>query len=314
MRLARRKGWGVHEDDHAAASEEDRRVLDWLTATIVDAIAEEEELEPSALLFLLRRYTATDRRDLGDALGRALAAGLSRFKAADLHDRAVWLVVFGETAALSDDARVLAAAAELAADLRAAWGGPAVDDASHSIDVCLAVHTAVVPEELAAAAIEELEHIIAMSYRPGTGVGHFRDDPGRHRGFLSDQVRAASALLTAYARSGRLPYSMLAEELMQFARRALWDDAAGGFFQCATGDDADRRKPFALNCEAARVLGRLAVLHTDPAYQEVAVVAREASYAADATRTLAMVAPRAKGRGAGAAIYGLALLELQSPA
>src|SRR5205085_1368169 len=104
------------------------------------------------------------------------------------------------------------------------------------------------------------------------------------------------------------------EELMQFARRALWDDKQGGFFEhvAEAVDGRDRAKPFVMNCEAARVLGRLESLHRDPAYQEVAVVAVAPDYAYAAERTLSSQADHLRQRGAGAAIYGIALLELQS--
>ena len=41
---------------------------------------------------------------------------------------------------------------------------------------------------------------------------------------LRDQIRSASAFLTAFELTGRLPYSMLAEELLQVARATPWDD------------------------------------------------------------------------------------------
>jgi uncharacterized protein YyaL (SSP411 family) len=130
---------------------------------------------------------------------------------------------------------------------------------------------------------------------------------------LSDQVRAASALLTAYERSGRLPYAMLAEELMQFARRVLWDERVGGFFDRATvADDAVRTKSFVLNCEAARVLTRLGGLRGDSHYQEIVAAAPSVTYATDAARAIASQAPYLRELGPGAAIYGIALLELQS--
>jgi len=107
---------------------------------------------------------------------------------------------------------------------------------------------------------------------------------------------------------------MLAEELMQFARRTLWDDEAGGFFgrdttkSVSTGD-ADREKPFVLNCEAARVLCRLDALHRDPEYQKVAVIAEASNYARDAERTLLSQTANLRRRGSGAAMYGIALTE-----
>ena len=61
-------------------------------------------------------------------------------------------------------------------------------------------------------AIDELEHAVAASYRPGEGL--VGSGPAAGRGSADDHVRAASALLTAFEMTGRLPYSMLAEELI----------------------------------------------------------------------------------------------------
>jgi hypothetical protein len=100
-------------------------------------------------------------------------------------------------------------------------------------------------------------------------------------------------LLVAYQISGRLPYAMLAEELIQRSRTAASAD-------------------FVVACEAARVLSRLAVLHDDPDYRAAAVIVPAADYRADAARLLAAQASEAMRRGAGGAIYGVARLELES--
>ena len=47
---------------------------------------------------------------------------------------------------------------------------------------------------------------IAVVYEPGEGVAHTLSEPGERAATLSDQVATASALLTAYAVTGRLPY------------------------------------------------------------------------------------------------------------
>ena len=64
-------------------------------------------------------------------------------------------------------------------------------------------------------AIDQLEHVVGGAYQPGAG----RDASATRAHGTSAISGAASALLTAYAITGRLPYSMLAEELMQTARR-----------------------------------------------------------------------------------------------
>ena len=94
---------------------------------------------------------------------------------------------------------------------------------------------------------------------------------------------------------------MLAEELMQFAARTLGDADAAGFLD---GDTAS--KPFALNCEAASVLYRLAALHRSDEYREAAVVAPAADYGRDAERILRWLAPEVPEAGLAGAVYGLA--------
>jgi hypothetical protein len=115
-------------------------------------------------------------------------------------------------------------------------------------------------------------------------------------------------LLSAYVLTWRLPYGMLAEELVQFARRSLWDDEQASFRESPAAVSDSR--PFVLNCDAARVLCRLAALHHDDDYRHVAVIAADANYKIDAERILMAHAPGAHGRAlTDAAAYGLALAE-----
>jgi uncharacterized protein YyaL (SSP411 family) len=151
--------------------------------------------------------------------------------------------------------------------------------------------------DLIQAAIDELERIVGPAYQPGHGVSER----------LADQISVASALLTAYHHTARLPYSMLAEELVQGARRTSWDGDRGGFFDGETAS-----KPFVLNCESALVLGRLATLHRIDEYRAAAVLAPGADYGADAVRILELLAAEAPGRGLAGAVYGLAAAEHQS--
>ena len=71
-------------------------------------------------------------------------------------------------------------------------------------------------------------------------------------------------------------------------------------------------RPFALNCEAASVLCRLALLHGSDDYQRAAVVASEADYHRDAGRILQWLAPAAPELGLAGAVYGLAAGDWQS--
>ena len=59
---------------------------------------------------------------------------------------------------------------------------------------------------------------------------------------------------------------MLAAEVLQFAIRTMWDEAAGSFRDRVAADDPV--VPFELNCHAACVLDRLGVLTGDAAYQD----------------------------------------------
>ena len=260
--------------------------LDALTARVLAALDDDAPVDPTVLSFLLREYLANDRPELQNELGLALARALAQAAVEpDVIARAAWLALFAEVAAIADDDRIVAAAAELVAGFRAAWPSMMrVDQTSASVDACLRAAALFDPRELVPAAIDHLEHIVGGSYQPGEGV----------RGSAADQVHAAGALLTAFEITGRLPYSMLAEELMQIARREPWPetDLVG-------------------HCEAARVLCRLAALHEDSGYRGVAVIAGDADYREDAVRILATQSARAHAAStAHAAAYGLALREL----
>jgi uncharacterized protein YyaL (SSP411 family) len=140
-------------------------------------------------------------------------------------------------------------------------------------------------------------------------VCHYEANGLRSAGFLQDQVAVASALTTAARLTGRVPYVMLAEELMQFSRRTLWDEPGGGFFdrKPPVVEDGDvgllgeRVKPFEINCQAARTLAALAVL------------SERADYRDWAERTLASQTPVYRSYGVHGAAYGLAALDLTSP-
>jgi hypothetical protein len=154
-------------------------------------------------------------------------------------------------------------------------------------------------------AIDELERIVAAAYRPGEGLTRRAAGGLAVGGGLAAHVALSSALLTAYDVSGRLPYSMLAEELMQFARRTLWDDRSA----CFTDAPLDPVDTCVLNCDAARVLCGLAALHGDEGYRAAAVIRPEAAYADDAARILIAQEGASRESGACRGAYGLALQE-----
>jgi uncharacterized protein YyaL (SSP411 family) len=151
-------------------------------------------------------------------------------------------------------------------------------------------------------ALRSLERVLLAGYRPGDGVAHCVDD-GRAfvRGLLDDQVAMTSAQLDAHDATGNVVYEMMAQELMLYALRAMWDEERGGFFDRAVADDGERAgllrqrlKPFVGNCDAARVLRRLAAVTGQPMFAE----------RADAV--LSALATQAPGQGPLAAHYLLA--------
>jgi uncharacterized protein YyaL (SSP411 family) len=178
--------------------------------------------------------------------------------------------------------------------------------------------------DLLCAAVDELERIVCRIYRPGERLPRSLASPDAPDGDLPDHVDAASALLTAYAVTGRLPYSMLAEELIQLAKRTWWVEEQGTWTRNLEVESpkAEVKSPKAevhsleaeveclnVSCGAARVLCRLAALHQDDDYRRAAVTAVRSDYARDAERTLASLASTYHELGLGAARYGVALCE-----
>jgi hypothetical protein len=290
----------------------DETTLDWLTDRVVDAIGDaltrDEPVAAVALHLLLRRFSMTAREDMAEPLGVALAREVERQAEHGCRDDCEgWIALFSEAAAVSDDPRLRSAAANLLVDLRARWskpvenvessGEPVVDQVMHSVEACLLAVNVPEGRELAAEAIDALERVVAGAYRPGQGVSHEIAKTVFVRGGLSDHVRSASTLLTAYHVTARLPYAMLADELMQSVLRTPPFEPEG------------RDVSFALNCERARVFCRLAALHGDDGYRRIAVLAVNEDYGADAAHTLAALASSVHERGIGAAPFGLALAE-----
>jgi uncharacterized protein YyaL (SSP411 family) len=281
--------------------------IEWITDAVVSAVERGETVDPTALTFLLRRYLETDRDDVRLALEPGLASALQCQAAAETTDqRAAWLTLFSQAATVSDDQRIAAAGAELIERLRREWGGVTeVDAGAASVDACLAACHLLDPRSIVPDAIDELERIVAAAYRPGEGLAGPAHGPAGARGRLADHVRTSSALLTAYELTGRLPYPMLAEELMQFARHTRWDGEAGAF--CDSSQDSQRS--FVTNCDAARVLIRLSALHDRSDYRAAAVLASDADYRDDVTRILTAQGETYRERGVISASYGLALAE-----
>lgn len=168
---------------------------------------------------------------------------------------------------------------------RCQWLGVFAEAAAVSDDERLvdSVHAQLAPT------IEGLEQLVRSEYEPGEGVVGAP---------LGDQLGSAIAFLTAFELTGRLPYSMLAEELLQTARRRWWNGQRGGF-------DGS----FAANAAAVQICCRLAALHRDPEYAARVAVAPHAAYVDDAARILAGLEPIAHENIADVAEYGMALVD-----
>jgi hypothetical protein len=232
---------------------------------------------------VIRLARVEGRQEFPGFVGGALAQALVESHQPDsARSRAAWLVLFVEARHISEDERLHDEISRLAVRVRDDWIARPIADAAAALEAALLASMLDGFGPLAAPAVDELERIVSAHYRPGRPLGSF-----------ADQVRTASALLTAFDVSGRLPYPMLAEELMQTAR-GLTSDA------------------FEEQCDAARVCCRLAALHASAGYRDAAVVAPNADYQTDAIRMLSELADEAGRRGASAAIYGFALLELES--
>jgi uncharacterized protein len=154
---------------------------------------------------------------------------------------------------------------------------------------------------LGAFAQRSLERVLMACYKPGSGVAHRFDAQPRVRGLLADQIATATACLDVFELGGNIVYEMMAEELAHFVIRVMWDDATGGFFDRSIADpDEDvgllreRLKPFATNCDAARMLTRLASSSGNHEFESFA------------ERTLAAMVPYALEQGPLAAHYLLA--------
>ena len=153
-------------------------------------------------------------------------------------------------------------------------------------------------------AVAAIEHVVAGTYERGGGIAHRAGDRAGVRGLLADQIRASAALLDLHVLTGREAYVDVAQELMHFATRRLWDTAGGGGFldRVHAPDDVgllrEPVRPFTANCEAACVLVRLARVTGQPAFREQAVSA------------LASQTPVARAYGVDAGPYALALREL----
>jgi uncharacterized protein YyaL (SSP411 family) len=276
------------------------RITERVLGALTDALARDERIDVATLQFVLRRYSIDRREELAEPLGAALARELDRQEHSGCASECErWMALFAEAAAISDDSRLPSAAANLLHEVRVRWASSdamPVDLVMRSIEACLgSVH---LPEarRLAAEAVDALERVVASAYRPGQGVSNQTGQWTFVRGGLSDHAAAASALLTAYMVTARLPYAMLADELMQSTLRTRTDEPAIG------------KAPGAVQCDVARVYCRLAALHRDEEYRNAAVLPVHQDYAAEATQILLALVPSEDDRRIDAP-FGLALTD-----
>jgi len=290
------RGLSSHYNCRAVRDDVIRGAVEQVTVAVLDALARDEAPTSAALRLLLRSYSATGRDDIRDAIEPALARALELAPTAAGEEQPRWLLLFAEAAAMSGDERLPSMAAELVRHVRSTWGRDRqqLDVAAEGVDACLRATELVSIGDLIQPAIDELERLVGAAYKPGHGVSDI----------LAEQIAVASELITAYQVTGRLPYSMLAEELVQAARRAGWDAESGAFSNA--GANIHRSTLFGLNCEAATVLSRLAALHRSDEYREAAVIAPGADYDDDAARILESLAADAPAHGLAGAVYGLA--------
>ena len=154
-------------------------------------------------------------------------------------------------------------------------------------------------ESLLQCAATAIERVVLSTHERGHGLAHQANDAGSVRGLLVDHVAVGSALLDLHAATERNAYLDMAQELMLFAGRALWDEARGSFGDRRVTDEdigllRDPIVPFGLNCDAAALMGRLASLTGNETFGR----RRDAILSSQATR--------ARARGLDAAPYALA--------
>ena len=188
-------------------------------------------------------------------------------------------------------------------------GGPPIDRAVYADGTALMARAFAAASEtlrdssLLEFAVDAMEHVVTGTYERGGGIAHRAGSPTTARGLLGDQVRVSAALLDLHELTDREVYMDLAQELMHFAIQHLWQTNGGGFLdRVHTSDDIgllrEPVRPFTANCEAARVLLRLANLTTDPAFRDRAIA------------TLASQTAVARAHGVDAAGYALAVRDL----
>jgi len=278
------------------------------------SLSPEDAQSPTLLAFLLRRYAATGDPELLHTLEPALADAVYAATDAPAGDRPQWILLFVEACAWSPDDRLRDALTSLTdrvieQDFTAGRTGHLFRSISAALAGAAAHPDEACGREQLRRAIHAMEDLVSASYQPGAGVVQEIPATGHRARALPDQIAAATALVAAYLESARLPYSMLAEEFVQFAKRQWWNGAQGCFRAKGGREDGPLTDlDFAANADSARLFCRLALLHRDEGYRRAAILAPEADYLTDADRMIDVLAADALSRSAPlVALYGLAL-------
>ena len=217
--------------------------------------------------------------DVNASLVRAYVEAADTLRLARYRDRALDVLRYAQTWLAHRDEGAWASSqhadpsyyAECDPAARAKLQPPAVDvelycgSNASMVSAMLAASHSLDDSGLGEFAIKSLERLLVACYEPGGGVAHFHDGEAHVRGLLDDQVRTAAAALDAFEGTGDITYEMIAEELGHYMLRNMWDERDDGFFDRVHSPSSDeiglmnaRVKPFVANCEAARMLIRLA--------------------------------------------------------
>jgi hypothetical protein len=285
-----------------------------ITDLLLQADARGEPSTPAGLTFLARRYAATGADEIGDVLGRGLATALDRLYSGGRWN-ADWVHTLCEAAIVADDERIADALAAAASGLRERWPcRDGIAEAMRSVDASLTAAAFLGDRQAGGdfirAAVDELERMISIAYHPGDLLPRSLGRPDQADGGVVEHAAAATTLLTAYDVTGRLPYSMLAEELIQLAGGPEGPHYVGGPAHYAGGPEGLDRWSIGTRCALARALCRLARLHDDEEYRRAAVVAEARDYRAAAAALVDGVVAEELDASEDAALVGIALDDL----
>jgi len=280
--------------------------IDRVTDRLMRSLADGETRAPAVLRFLLRRFAATARDDLRDVLGPAIGDAIENDDGQDQDPER--LIALAEAVELSNDPMLGDAVRRDAVRCRGSWPsrGP-VAPAAATVEFCLIAARALAEPAWTSDALDELERVIGIAYEPGDGMAQQLTTRVRIPGDLATHVATSLALLQAFDATGRLPYPMLAEELMAHVERRSHVGPVGGVEGVKGDEHLERVAPVAsvASLDAARVLARLASLQRDPDYRAVAVTRGDGDRSAE--RHLRAFDLAAARDPALMAAYGLAL-------